>query len=132
VIKKVLKIVFDLFIVFLLISCESLSTDNEDSFCDNVTKSNFENLETKIENMLDYFTAMHVQGDEYYQTETLKLTIWLELRICVQGVTARPGILETSPPMKQLYIEFNTSDSTFVKSLFIVLDPNLNVRFSQN
>ena len=85
-ILNILK-VFALFTVSTLISCESTITDDENYFCDDVQSSNFNNVENKIEELLDYFSLYHVLTDEYYKTEILKLKKWLEQRSCFEEVT---------------------------------------------
>jgi len=129
-IQNILRVLV-LFTGSILMSCESSITDSNNDFCDDVQSANFSDIEIKIEELLDYFSLNHVFTDKYYKMEILKLKNWLERRSCVQQVTVRPGIIETYPPIKELYIKFNTYDSTFIKTLDIILDPNLNVRFHQ-
>ena len=78
---------------------------------------------------MDYVNIYHVATDVHYEIEISKLKNWMETKSCVMEVTVRSGVIETDPPIKHLPIIFVTTDSTFTKSLDIILDPNLDVQF---
>ena len=126
---SLIKIQSVLFIVSILISCESTLTDDAGDFCIEVNNLNFTELENKIEKYLDYINVYHIETDVYYEMEILKLKNWMETKSCVMEVTFDSGVIETVQPMKHLTIIFITTDSTFSKFLDIVLDSKLDVRF---
>ena len=118
-----------LFIISILISCESTLTDDAGDFCIEVNNLNFTKVEYNIEKYLDYVSVYHIETDVYYEMEILKLKNWMETKSCVMEVTLGSGVIETEPPVKHLTIIFVTTDSTFTKSFDIILEPNLDVRF---
>jgi len=126
---KLLILISILFTVAALITCESIVTDDTSDFCGEVNNLNFSEVENKIEKYLDYVRVYHSNSDVYYSNEISKLKNWLLKKSCILEVTVRPGIIETYPPIKELSITFDNSDSTFVKTLDIILDSNLNVIF---
>jgi len=120
---KLLTLLSILFTVAALITCESIVTDDTSDFCGEVNNLNFTEVENKIEKYLDYVRMYHTNSDVYYSNEILKL------KNCVLKVIVHPGIIETYPPIKEINITFDNIDSTFVKTLDIILDSNLNVIF---
>ena len=120
---KLLTLLSILFTVAALITCESIVTDDTSDFCGEVNNLNFTEVENKIEKYLDYVRMYHTNSDVYYSNEILKL------KNCVLEVIVHPGIIETYPPIKEINITFDNIDSTFVKTLDIILDSNLNVIF---
>jgi len=119
---KLLIFLSGLLTVSILISCESTLTDDASDFCSEVNKLNFTEVENKIEKYLDYISVYHVETDVYYEIEISKLKNWMETKSCVMEVTILSGIIETSPPIKELSIIFVSADSTFTKTLDIILD----------
>ena len=126
---KLLTLLSILFTVAALITCESIVTDDTSDFCVEVNNLNFTEVENKIEKYLDYVRMYHTNSDVYYSNEILKLKNWLQKKNCVLEVIVHPGIIETYPPIKEINITFDNIDSTFVKTLDIILDSNLNVIF---
>lgn len=126
---SLIKIQSVLFIVSILISCESTLTDDASDFCIEVNNLNFTELENKIEKYLDYVTVYHIETDVYYEIEISKLKNWMERKSCVIEVTVPDGIIQAGPGIKHLTIVFVTTDSTFTKYLDLMLDSNLDVRF---
>ncbi len=126
---KLLTLLSILFTVAALITCESIVTDDTSDFCGEVNNLNFTEVENKIEKYLDYVRMYHTNSDVYYSNEILKLKNWLQKKNCVLEVIVHPGIIETYPPIKEINITFDNIDSTFVKTLDIILDSNLNVIF---